>query len=100
MFWYCFVFVSIEMQRTIRIDFPTCAELINLSLRLLERGAGEDSSKGREKSSKRPKIECNFRLSCNAKMHQLHDMHFYNLNLNLYLILIGESYFIHIYLEY
>lgn len=55
-----FCIFSIEMQRTIRIDFPTCAELINLSLRLLERGAGEDPSKGREKSSKRPKIQCNF----------------------------------------
>lgn len=55
-----FCIFSIEMQRTIRIDFPTCAELINLSLRLLESGVGEDSSKCREKSSKRPKIECNF----------------------------------------
>lgn len=34
-----FCIFSIEMQRTIRIDFLTCVELINLSLRLLESGA-------------------------------------------------------------
>lgn len=83
MFWYCFGLFSIEMQRTIRIDFPTCVELINLSLRLLESGsAGTHRThlEGREKSSKRPQMECN------ANMQQLHDMQFYNLNLNLYLI--------------